>query len=321
MESSPEIVSVSAVSARPLVGGSTGMGIAAAGAPDAAGDAVPWASWRMIAGDYFETMGVPLLRGRTFTDQDEIGNPWRVVVSHRVAERLWPGEDPIGRTMILWKGQDNDEAEVIGVVGDMRERGLAADPTLATYLPYRGGGWTPIHVIVHTAGEPAAAVPLLRAALRGVDSNLPLSNVQTLDEVVSESVASMRFVTMLLGSFAGVALLLALAGIYGVIAYSVSRRTAEIGVRLALGASHASVLRLIVGQGMRPVLAGVGAGLAGAFALSRLMESLLFGVTAADPLTYAAVAVLLTSAAVVSCYLPARQALAVDPVSALRDDA
>jgi len=203
----------------------------------------------------------------------------------------------------------------------MRERGLAADPTLATYLPYRGGGWTPIHVIVHTAGEPAAAVPLLRAALRDVDPSLPLSDVQTLDDVVSESVASMRFVTMLLGSFAGVALLLALAGIYGVIAYSVSRRTAEIGVRLALGASHASVLRLIVGQGMRPVLAGVGAGLAGAFALSRLMESLLFGVTAADPLTYAAVAVLLTSAAVVSCYLPARQALAVDPVSALRDDA
>jgi putative ABC transport system permease protein len=296
------------------------MGIAAAGAPDA-GDAVPWASWRMIAGDYFETMGVPLLRGRTFTDQEEIGNPWRVVVSHRVAELLWPGEDPIGRTMILWKGQDNREAEVIGVVGDMRERGLAADPTLATYLPYRGGGWTPIQVVVHAAGEPSAVVPLLREALAEIDPTLPIADVQTLDEVVTESLASSQFVTVLVGAFAGVAMLLALAGVYGVLAYSVSRRTGEIGVRLALGASHGSVLRLIVGQGMQPVAIGVGVGLAGAFVLSRLLETLLFGVTAGDPLTYAAAAGLLTLAAVVSCYLPARQALAVDPVTALREDA
>jgi len=314
------IVSVSAVSARPLVGGSTGMGIAAAGAPDA-GDAVPWASWRMIAGDYFETMGVPLVRGRTFTDQDQLGNPWRVVISRRVAELLWPGEDPIGRTMILWKGQSNQQAEVIGVVGDMRERGLAADPTLATYLPYRGGSWTPIQLVVHTAGEPTAIVPLLRSALAEVDPTLPLADVQTLDDVVTESLASSRFVTVLLGAFAGVAMLLALAGVYGVLAYSVSRRTGEIGVRLALGASHGSVMRLIVGQGMRPVVIGVGAGLVGAFVLSRLMESFLFGVTAGDPMTYAAAAGALTLAAVVACYVPARQALAVDPVTALREDA
>jgi predicted lysophospholipase L1 biosynthesis ABC-type transport system permease subunit len=244
-----------------------------------------------------------------------------VIISRRVAELLWPGEDPIGRTMILWKGQDNQPAEVIGVVGDMRERGLAADPTLATYLPYRGGGWTPIQVVVHTAGDPSSAVPLLRAALAEVDPHLPIADVQTLDEIVSESVASVRFVTLMLGAFAGVAVLLALAGVYGVLAYSVSRRTTEIGVRLALGASHSSVLRLIVTQGMRPVLVGVGAGLAGAFALSRLMTSFLFGVTPADPLTYAAAAVALTLAGALSCYLPARQTLAIDPVTALSENA
>jgi len=297
------------------------MGIAVAGAPDAAGSAVPWASWRMIAGDYFETMGVPLLRGRTFTSHDEIGKPWRVIISRRVAELLWPGEDPIGRTMILWKGQDNQPAEVIGVVGDMRERGLAADPTLATYLPYRGSGWTPIQVVVHTAGEPSSVVPLLRAALGEIDPNLPIADVQTLDEIVTESVASVRFITTLLGAFAGVAVLLALAGVYGVLAYSVSRRTTEIGVRLARGASHGGVLRLIVTQGMRPVLVGVGAGLAGAFVMSRLMTSLLFGVTPADPPTYAAAAVALTLAGALSCYLPARQTLAIDPVTALNADA
>jgi putative ABC transport system permease protein len=321
IEDGPGVLSVAAVSSRPLTGGNTGMGIAAAGAPDVAGDAVPWATWRMIAGDYFETMGVPILRGRTFTSEDEIGNPWRVVISRRVADLLWPGEDPIGRTIILWKGQDNDRAEVIGVVGDMRERGLAADPTLATYLPYRGGGWTPVQIVVHTAGEPASVVPLLRSALAAIDPNLPLADVQTLDEIVSESVASVRFVTMLLAAFAGVAMLLALAGVYGVLAYSVSRRTTEIGVRLALGASRGSVLRLVLAQGMRPVFVGVGIGLAGAFALSRLLASLLFGVTPGDPVTYAASAVALTLAGVLSCYLPARQTLAVDPVAALREDA
>jgi len=316
----PGVIAASAVSVRPLTGGSTGMGIAAAGAPEVAGDAVPWASWRLIAGDYFTAMGVPLLRGRTFTPNEQVGDPWRVIISDRVAQLLWPGENPIGRTMILWKGQDDLPAEVIGVVGDMRERGLAADPTLATYLPYRGGGWTPIQLVVHTAGEPGSVVPFLRAALGEVDPVLPLADIQTLDEIVSESVASTRFVTLLVGAFAGVAMLLSLAGIYGVLSYSVTRRTGEIGVRLALGASRARVLRLIVGQGMRPVLVGVGLGLAGAWALSRLIESLLFGVTAADPLTYAAVAVALTAAAAMSCYLPARRALSVDPVTALREE-
>lgn len=164
-------------------------------------------------------------------------------------------------------------------------------------------------------------MPLLRAALAEVDPNLPLADVQTLDEVVTESVASVRFITMLLGAFAGVAMLLALAGVYGVLAYSVSRRTTEIGVRLALGASHGSVMRLVVTQGMRPVLVGVGAGLAGAFVLSRLMTSFLFGVTPADPLTYAAAAAALTLAGALSCYVPARQTLAIDPVTALSADA
>ena len=318
VEASPQVVSAGAVSTRPLVGGSTGLGFAAVGAPDVAGQAVPWASWRLVTRDYFETMGIPLLRGRTFTEQDEVGKPWRVIVSRRVADMLWPGQDPIGRQIVLWKGQEDRVAEVVGLVGDLRERGLDSDPTRAVYLPYYGAARSPVQIVVHTAGAPAAAVPLLRSMLAVLDPSLPLSNVATLDRVVSVSVASRRFVMLLLVVFAAVALLLALAGVYGVLAYSVSRRTAEIGVRVALGASPRRVLWLIVRQGMRPVAAGVGAGLAGAVALSQLMANLLFGVTPEDPLTYAGVAAALTLAAVLSCYLPARQALAVDPVAALK---
>jgi predicted permease len=320
LEASPQVVSAGAVSARPLVGGNTGLGFAAVGAPDVAGQAVPWASWRLVTRDYFQTMGIPLLRGRTFTEQDEIGKPWRVIVSQSVAEMLWPGDDPIGRQIVLWKGQEDRVAEVVGLVGDQRERGLERDPTRAVYLPYYGAARSPIQIVVHTANAPGAAVPLLRSALAAIDPALPLSDVATLDQVVSVSVASRRFVMLLLAAFAAVALLLALAGVYGVLAYSVSRRTTEIGVRVALGASPRGVLWLIVRQGMRPVAVGLGAGVAAAVALAQLMASLLVGVTPEDPATYAGVAAMLAAAAVLACYLPARHALSVDPVAALKQE-
>lgn len=320
VESTPGVVSAAAVSMRPLIGPSTSMGIASADAPEVAADAVPWATWRLVSSDYFTTIGLPVLRGRAFTDQDQFGNPWRVIVSRRVAEQLWPGADPVGRQAILWKGQANTPAEVVGVVGDMRERSLAVDPPMAVYLPYYGATWTPIQVVVHTAGAPLAILPVLRAALDEIDPNLPISNAQTLDGLVTVSTASRRFTMLLLAAFAAVALILALAGVYGVLAYTVSRRTAEIGVRKALGASPASLLRLVVWQGMQPVVAGAGAGLAGAVALSPVMASLLFGVAPEDPLTYVSVTALLLASATLACYLPARQALRVDPVAALKEE-
>ena len=316
----PPVVSAAAVSGRPLGAGSTGLGFAAADRPGPASAEVPWASWRFVTSDYFRTMGVPLLKGRTFDEGDRVGQPWRVVISKRLAEQLWPGQDPIGLRMILWKGQGDRPAEVIGVAGDMRERGLALDPTLAVYFPYYGAGSSPVQFVIHTQAAPATLVPALRAALRELDASLPLSNVRSLDEMVSASLASRRFTMLLLAAFAVVALLLALAGVYGVLSYAVSRRTNEIGVRMALGASRGDVLRLIVGQGMRPVVQGAALGVAASLLLSRLMTSMLFGVAASDPVTYAAVALMLVAAAALACYLPALRALRVDATSALRQE-
>jgi putative ABC transport system permease protein len=316
----PGVQAVGTMNSRPIVGWDPGMGIVAAERPDGNSGRFPWAGWRIVSGDYFRTLGLPILKGRTFNQHDEIGKPWRIIVSKRLADELWPGEDPVGHQALLWKGQSNDRAEVVGVAGNQRERGLDSDHTLTVYLPLYG--WNPgnVQFAVHTAGSPTALTPSLRSLLKEVDPNLPLADVQTLDEIVSRSVAPRRFNMLLLAIFAVVALLLALVGVYGVLAYSVGRRTAEIGLRVALGATPRSVLALIVGQGMRPILAGIAIGLAIAVGLSRFVSSLLFNVKPVDPLTYGAVTLLVMIAALFSCYIPARRALRVDPVAALRQE-
>jgi putative ABC transport system permease protein len=313
----PNVMAVSTVSGRPMSPGSTGMGIVAAERPDISRE-IPWASWRLITRDYFKAMGVPVLKGRTFDERDIIAKPWRIIVSQRLADLLWPGEDAVGRQAILWKGQGNRPAEVVGVVGNMRERGLSEPPTLAVYLPTYGSGSDHMYFTIHTTAPKDSLVPMVRAALSNLDPALPLSNVQTLEEIVAASTASRRFTLILLGAFAVLALVLALVGIYGVMSYSVSRQTAEIGVRMALGATNDRVLRLVLVKGMKPVVAGIVVGLIAAFLLSNLIANLLFGVTARDPLTYVAVAALLALTAILACIVPARQALRVDVVSALR---
>jgi predicted permease len=321
-----QVQSAAAVSSRLIVGGNTGLGILAAGRPEDPDQDVPWATWRLATGEYFRTVGLPLLRGRTFTERDEIdwgdpfSRPLRVVISQRLGELLYPGEDPLGREVILWSGQGDLPAEVIGVVGNMRERGLDVDPTLAVYLPYYGSSFSPINFVFHTGSDPTSIVPAVRSILAELDPSLPLSNIRTVDEVVGDSIAARRFNVLLLAIFAGVALLLALAGIYGVQSYSVARRTSEIGIRVAIGASPDRVLKQIVSQGMRPAIVGIVLGLAGALALSRVMASLLFGIAPQDPITYVVVAFLLAAAALISCYLPALRALRVDPVTALRQE-
>jgi putative ABC transport system permease protein len=313
----PDVISVASISGRPLAGGGTGLGLAAADRPDAPGN-VPWASWRIVSKDYFDTMAVPLLSGRGFTDDDVIGKPWRTIISKRVADLLWPNENPIGRTIVLWKGQEETKSEVIGVVGNMRERSLEADPTLAVYFPAGGRITTSVDLVMHTRRAPEDVVPALRALVAGIDRNLPISNVRSLDEIVTRSVATRRFTVFLLAMFAGLAVVLALAGVYGVLAYSVTKRAGEIGVRLALGAAHPQVLRLVLAQGLRPVAIGLAIGLVAAVVVSRLMASLLFGVTGTDPWTYGVTAVAFGLTAVLACYLPARQVLRVNPVVALR---
>jgi putative ABC transport system permease protein len=315
----PRVTAAAAVSMPPLRGIGTGMGFAAGDRPVPDG-AVPWASWRRVSDGYFEAMGVPLLAGRDFDDRDGRGSPLRVIISRSIAERLWPGENAVGRAFIAWQGQGENSAEVIGVVGDMRDWGLADGPSLAVYLPFHGRTWDVVTFVARTRMAPAALAPLLRAALDQLDPSLPLGEARSFESLVGESLSARRFTMVLLAALAGLALLLALAGVYGVLAYTVSRRRPEIGMRMALGASARDVLGLVVGQGLRPVAVGVIAGLAGAAALSRLMSSLLFGVTAGDPATYASVAVLLLGASLVACLVPARGATRVDVLTTLREE-
>jgi putative ABC transport system permease protein len=320
VSAAPGVQSVAAMDSRPIVGWDPGMGIVSSEKPDGDNGKFPWAGWRIVSGDYFRTMGIPMLKGRTFNQHDQIGKPWRIIISKRLADTLWPGQDPVGHQALLWKGQSNDPAEVIGVVANQRERGLDADPTLTVYMPSYGSGPGPVQFAVHTAGNSTALTPSLRSMLKEIDPNLPLYNVQTMDEIVSRSVAPRRFNMLLLTIFAGVALLLALVGVYGVLAYSIGQRTAEIGLRVALGATPRKVLALIIGQGMRPILIGIGVGLLGALALSHFVSSLLFNVKPMDPLTYVVVALLVAAAALLSCYVPALRALRIDPVAALRQE-
>jgi putative ABC transport system permease protein len=272
-----------------------------------------------VTKDYFKAMGLSLVAGRTFTEEDLIEKPWRAIISKRLADFLWPGENPVGKTAILWKGQGNRRGEVIGVVSDMRERGLESDPTFAVYFPAYGAlGATTLQLVMHTRGRPEDAAPLLRSIVAEIDRTLPVSGFRTLEEIVTQSVATRRFTMLLLVVFAGLALALALAGIYGVLAYSIARRTSELAVRIALGAEHRRILRLVVVEGMRPVMAGAAVGLATTYWSSQLVSSLLFGVPPHDPATYATIFGVLIAVAALACYVPARRVLRVDPVIALR---
>jgi len=315
----PPVASAALVSIRPLAGGSTGLGFVRPDDPEPEGG-VPWASWRLISPGYFQTLGVPVLRGRDFTADDMRyagDGPLPILVSQRIADLLWPGEDPLGRIMTLWAGQTGRPGEVRGVVGNMLERGIDAGPTFAVYLPYFGPGWPP-ELVVHTTGDPHAVVPAIRSVLADLDPNIPISDLATLEEMVGRSVGSRRFTMVLVSLFAGLALLLALAGVYGVQSYSVARQAPEIGVRVAIGASEGRILKKVLLQAMKPALGGVAAGLVGAFLLSRFLTTLLFQVEATDVATYVGTAVVLLAAALVSAWIPARRATKVDPVIAFR---
>jgi predicted permease len=301
------------------------MGIVGVGGREFKGRQVPWAGWRIATPNYFRAVGLPLLRGRTFdladppvwAERGKPAPPRRVIISDRLAKLLLPNRDALGAHVVLWKGQSNWDAEVIGVVGDMHERGLAAAPALTVYLPY-GRIALPGEIVVHTASDPLKMMPAVRSLVTNLDPNLPITDVRSFDEVVSRSVAPQRFNTILLGVFSGLALLLATAGIYGVLSYSMSRRTSEIGLRVALGASRGSILAMTLRQGMRPAVAGIAIGAVAAWWLTRYAVSLLFGVKPFDAITYTTVAVLLIAAALAACLIPGRRATRIDPVIALR---
>jgi putative ABC transport system permease protein len=322
----PGVIAVGAVSHRPVGGGNPGMGIDSNSQPQSSGRrAPPWAGWRVVTPNYFRAIGLPLLRGRVFDENDkpvwaERGQPAparRVVISARLAKTIFPNEDPVGKYVSLWKGPGSMDAEVIGVVGDSRERGLTSDPTLTVYLPYGRNALT-TEFVAHTLANANDMAPVVRSIVSDLDPNLPVADVRSFQEVVSRSVAPQRFNAILLGVFSGLALLLATTGIYGVLSYSMSRRTSEIGLRMALGASASSIMRMTMLQGMRPALLGIGLGAVGAWWLSGYLATLLFDVKPFDFLTYAAVAALLLATALTACYLPGRRAMRIDPAVALR---
>ena len=275
---------------------------------------------RMISPGYFETMGIPLVSGRRLTEHDTEKSPNVVVITETMAHRFWPGEDPVGKRISAGRvTSDADWIQVVGVVKDVRQFELSANPKPQMYLSYRQAEFFwPEDLVVRTDVEPASLVAAVRQAVWEIDKDQPVSNIRTMDDILADSIARQRFSMLLLGVFAAVALLLAAVGIYGVMSYSVAQRTHEIGIRMALGAQTSAVLKLAVGYGLKLVVAGVAIGLLAAFALTRLMSTLLFGITPTDPATFALISLLLISVAAIASYIPARRATKVDPLIALR---
>ena len=274
--------------------------------------------WRVVGGDYFRAVQTPLLRGRMFDQQDDDDAPRRTIISNELAQRLWPGEDPVGRSMLV--GDARRPYQIIGVVGDVRGIQFDREPEPTMYFHYRQFGWRTMTLALRATGEPESLAAAVRAKVAGVDAEQPVFELRSMREMVSQAAAEPRMNTGLLALFAMLALLLAAVGIYGVMSYAVEQRTNEIGLRMALGAQAADVFRLVVGQGLGVVGAGVAAGLLGAFAAARVLGSLLFETSSSDPLTFLVVVVVLTLVAVLSCYLPARRAMKVDPIQALRHE-
>jgi putative ABC transport system permease protein len=279
----------------------------------------PSAPIAAVSPDYFRAMGIRLSAGRFFNDRDDRDAPSVAVLSETVARELFPGEDPVGKRLFV-AGAGADLSTVIGVAGDIHHQGLDKQIDWAVYLSYQQMTRPSMALVLRSTGNPLSLTKALRDAVHEVDAALPVYQVMTMTDRLSNSVSAQRLNLMLLGSFAALALLLATIGVYGVISYVVTGRTHEIGIRMALGAQRSDVLTLFIKQGMTLVLIGVGVGLFGALALTRLMSSLLFGIAPDDPMTFTSVAIFLSLIALLACYLPARRAAKVDPLVALRHE-
>jgi predicted permease len=277
-------------------------------------EALPAAQLRFVSPGYFETMRIPILAGRGFTARD-VDQPV-VVISRTMARRFWPGRDPVGEKFITgpW-GPNPTWSTIIGISGDVKQFGLDSEASFDLY----SDGLVPLSLIVHVSGDPQAMMGAVRRVVQSVDPDMAVSEVRTMDQVVAESASSRRWTMALLAAFAGLALLLALVGIYGVMTWSVAQRTREIGIRMALGAGSGEVVAMMVGYGLRLSMLGLGLGMAGAFALRRLLSGLVFEVSPSDPLIYGGGALVMLLVSLVACYVPAYRAARVDPMKVLRD--
>ena len=320
VETLPGVESAAVASNLPLTYHGDSMPIGIEGRADPPPDQMPDVIYRTISPGYFGTMGTPIVQGRDFTAQDNADSVRVVIISEKTARHFWPGENPIGKRL---KGGGSAAQgpwrEVIGVVKDVRQNDFIAEPKMQMYYPYEQViSLAPNALVVRTKVDPLSLATTVRNAIWAIDKDQPVSNIRSMEEIVSTAVARQRFSTMLLGIFAALALVLAAVGIYGVMSYSVAQRTREIGIRMALGAQRSDVLKMTVKQGLRLVGIGVVIGLAAAFVLTRVMASLLFGVSATDPVTFISISVVLILVALLASYIPALRATKIDPMVALR---
>ena len=327
----PGVESVSGINHLPLAGDRWGTGLTIEGRPlPPPGQGIE-ATFRVSRPDYFRTMGIPLRAGRDFTERDTPDAPAVVILNETLARRYWPAEDPVGKRLMLGSPRDSPQAPqwltVVGVVKDIKQDSWIDAPSNELYLPFQQSGgffagtarqFTSMTIVVRTTVEPQSLAATAQETVRAFDHNVPISNVVSMEQVIADALWQPRFNLQLIGLFAGVALVLAAIGLYGVMSYAVAQRTHEVGLRMALGAQRRDVIELMVGQGMKLALLGVTLGLVVSLGLTRLMTNLLFGVSATDLTTFAVIAVLLILVALLACWLPARRATRVDPMIALR---
>jgi putative ABC transport system permease protein len=312
---SPGVTAAGAVLSLPLTGAEESTDVFIEGRPSTA-DQRPNSDYTIVTPRFFEALRIPLLRGRQFTDLDRQDAPGVIIINDALAQRYWPNEDPLGKRLTV--GFEKSPREIIGIVATIKQTTLSAGGRPAMYLPHLQRSTGGMSIVVRTNGDPMALVALARTQIHAVDQSIPVTNIRSMDEIFSASVEQQRFSMLLVGLFGSLALVLAAIGIYGVMAYTVTQRKHEIAVRMALGAKSSQVWQMVLKDGLVLATLGVGIGLGGAFALTRLMRTLLFEVKPTDVQTFAAVSALLIFVAIVACVVPARRATKVDPLEALR---
>jgi predicted permease len=316
----PGVVSVGATTTVPLAGGGSTQPFSVEGRPTGAVAEQPMAQTRYITPDYFRAIGIPLRQGRFFSDHDRDNSVPVVIISEAMARRFWPGENPIGKRLTPSFHIEQGAREIVGIVGDVKASGLDIDSAAMMYLPYKQAPRPYMSFVVRTGSNPESLVQPVSKAIYSIDKEQALTDIQTMEQVLTKSLSDRRFNMTLLLAFAGVALMLATVGVYGVMNYTVTLRRRELGIRMALGAERRDVLRLVLRQGLTLTLIGVAAGLISAYALTRLMACLLYGVTATDYITFVSVSAVLIAVGLAASYVPARRATKVNPTIALRSE-
>jgi len=311
----PGVQACGAINMLPLQQWGTNGPIEIEGEPPYPAGQAPIAEYRAASPDYFRALGIPLIAGRFFNDQDRESATVNIIVNKTLADRHFPNQDPIGKRL---KAGSPDYATIVGVVGDVKQSGLTQAARAELFWCSLQATRSAMSLVVRAASEPTSLTSAVRGEVQALDRDLPIHNVKTMETVISESISDHRLNMLLLGIFAGVALILSVIGIYSVMSYTTTQSTREIGIRMALGAQPSDVLKLIIGHGAVLSLIGVAIGLVAAFGLTQLMGTLLYGVTATDPLTFASVPVVLMAVSLVACYVPARRAIKIDPMIALR---